>query len=126
MIDEAMGHIVGVLSGIRLEPRLPESAIQNAIAAALAAAGVAFDREFRLGYRSRIDFLCESGIGIEVKKGKPSRVALERQVRRYAEFDIVKGVIMVVEECIFDHIGEANNGKPVEYVSLAKAWGLAI
>ena len=89
-------------------------------------ARIPYVREFVLGPRSRIDFYCPSaGVGIEVKKGKPNRAAVTRQVTRYCGYARIEGLILVVERSLVGHPSSCA-GKPVCYVPLNKQWGLAL
>lgn len=71
-----------------------ELQLHEGIAAALAAAGVAVQREVHLGDRCRIDILAPGGIGIEVKvDGQP--VAVWRQLQRYARRPGIRTLLLV-------------------------------
>jgi len=87
--------------------------------------GVPYFREHRLGPRNVVDFLSD-GIVVEVKKGKPKSTAqVIAQVRRYAAFEKVRAIVIVVEGKLHWHPEEID-GKPVVYISLAKLWGVAL
>lgn len=102
--------------------------LQKEIANQFTRDGIPYEREVKLGPRNVIDFLVAGGIGIEVKKGKPrsTRIVMA-QVERYAAFDAVKAIIVVVEGKLqgLSH-GSTKHGKPVRYVGLAQLWGVAI
>lgn len=117
--------IVEALAAIQVPPSESEAYLHGAITAALLDAGIAFSHEHSLGRGCRIDFLCDGGVGIEVKKGKPNRKSLAKQVERYAAFKAVTALVVVVERNLFDPIREAG-GKPVAYVSLSRNWGVAL
>ena len=56
---------------------------------------IAFEREYQLAARDRIDFfLPDSGIGLELKIGA-SQMPVLRQLIRYAESPEIKGLIVV-------------------------------
>jgi hypothetical protein len=61
-----------------------------------------------------------------VKKGKPNRNQLAAQINRYAEFEIVDAVIIVMETSLFNPIKETWNGKPCAVFGLQKLWGIAL
>lgn len=117
--------LVALLSGLRVRPGVSEFDIHDAIAVALEEARVLYVREAVLGPRARIDFLCEGGVGVEVKKGKPNSSAVMSQAARYCVFDQVTALVLVVERNVFWHLRESH-GKPIHYVALNKGWGLAI
>jgi hypothetical protein len=103
-----------------------EQDIHEAVAQALVAHDILFLHEYRLMPRCRIDFwTSQKRIGIEVKKGKPRQQMLIDQVVRYCASDQIDGLIMVVERCIEVH-PHVINGKPVEYLSLSKLFGVAV
>lgn len=122
---DCLQSIVNTLNSLRLHPQALESDIHAAIAAELDRQGIHFEHEHTLDPRNRVDFLCAGGMAIEVKKGKPTSSALEAQAARYAEFDAVTSLFLVVERCVFEPPSEVN-GKPVHYVALAKNWGVAL
>lgn len=117
--------ILSMLQDCRIHPQALERDIQNHIQRMLEQRSIPFDREFVLGPRNRVDFLCDGGIAIELKKGKPGSEALAAQAARYATFDAVTAVVLVVERCVFD-VPEEVNGKPIHYVALNRNWGIAL
>ena len=112
--------IIAVLSTLRVGKIIDEYSLQNKIAKALDTAGIEYQKEYRLGVGNRVDFLTADGIAIEVKKGKPNRFNLEYQINRYADFDEVKAIIIVVETSIRDPIEISNNRKPCAVMGLEK------
>ncbi len=117
--------ILRTLECLQLHPTAKEFEIHEHIKHLLSIACVQFQHEYILGPRARVDFLCAGGIAIEVKKGKPNSRTLEAQAARYAAFDAVTVVILVVEQNVFQPPEEVH-GKPVYYVSLAKNWGITV
>lgn len=94
-----------------------EKVLQDGIEEALTRCGLEFSRELRLGPRSRIDFMVE-GIGIEVKTAS-SRDLVLRQLKRYAEFESVEGLVLVTNR--LKHVFPSDlDGKPLEVVHLLK------
>jgi len=118
-------QVLAALRRIRIHPAAAEADLYAAISAQLLAAGIPFEREVRLGPRSRIDYLVAGGIGIEVKKGKPNSRTLAEQAERYCRFDQVTALILVVERSVFTHPTRLH-GKPVYYLSLTRLWGIAL
>ena len=100
------------------------SELHQAIALALNASGIAYDREYRLGPRNRIDFFLSGGIGIEAKRGKPNRKAVLHQLERYASYASITGLIVVIEASIV--LPLVLSGKPLEIINLHKLWGIAL
>lgn len=88
-----------------------EERCQAAIAAALQAAGVAFEREVRLSDRDRIDFMVGS-VGVEVKLDG-SLSALTRQLHRYAQSDRVESLLVVTTRARLARVPQSLNGKRV-------------
>ena len=114
--------ILQALMEIRAPGAQDEYDLHGLIAKALEKAELPFLHEAPLAPRCRIDFLCGE-IGLEVKKGRPDKGTLEKQLKRYAETGKLSALIVVSE-----HTGSvpAFVGKiPVYAVSLQKLWGLA-
>jgi hypothetical protein len=94
-----------------------EAALQQSIEDALAAAGLAYLREHRLGPADRIDFLV-GGVGIEAKARYAKR-AIYRQLERYAAHDVIASLILVTGTAM--GLPAEINGKPVYIVSTGRA-----
>ena len=94
-----------------------ERELQEGIARALADESIAFTREARLGDAGCIDFLCNEGIGLEVKVGGPL-AAVTRQMHRYACRDEVRALLLVTSRRALDRLPETMMGKPVRVVHL--------
>lgn len=122
-LDARIGRVVAALAAVRVPARPEEYDIHAAVAEALAAAGLEYQHEYRLGPRRRIDFRV-GRIGIEVKKGRPASSELAAQLKRYLESDDLDAVVVVAQRvaAVPDDIG----GKPVRYVSLNRLWGVAL
>jgi signal recognition particle subunit SEC65 len=96
-----------------------ESKLQENIARALDAAGIAYRREVVLGPGERLDFLLtESEIAIEVKKEKAT-IETWRQVMRYLKHDSVKGCIVIAPR-VEDIRTQTLSGKPIFVLPLWK------
>jgi hypothetical protein len=119
-----MTEVLKALSKLRINPVMDEYELQNKIAVVLAAEGISFVREYKLGPRSRVDFLTGDGIAIEVKKGKPNKSQVINQLEKYAAFDDVSEIILVVEKNL--DIPREINGKPCISFGLNKLWGIAL
>lgn len=120
---EALCRIERALSAIRV-PAVPgEYDIHAMIAEALQADGIEFRHEAPLAPRCRIDFLAD-GVGIEVKKGKPVRATVLRQVARYLACDQLNALVLVSEKEV--PLPSTVAGKPVKTLSLSRFWGVAL
>lgn len=117
--------VVAAMGRLRVARVSLESDLYDPIASLLFTGGVAFLREFRLGPGCRIDFLTKFGTGIEVKKGKVNSREISGQLERYAAFESVKAIVLVVERSVFMAPTIAN-GKPVVYVALNRLRGVAL
>lgn len=98
-----------------------EDELHQGIAQALKKNGVSFVHEKTLSRKDRIDFLCDGGIGIEVKvDGSPSAVG--RQVLDYLKFEEVSEVVLVTSRVLAAaYLREpTSSGKKIEIVEL---WG---
>lgn len=95
-VDEQLLQIVDALSRARFR-YANEHELHDGIAALLTSIGIAVGAEHRevtLSPRDRIDFLLESGIGIEVKvDGGPRDVW--RQMGRYAEHGRIRSLLLI-------------------------------
>ena len=105
-------------------PALPEEYdLHGMIARALAAAGVGYAHEYRLGPRCRIDFKV-GRVGVEVKKGRPRSAPLAKQLGRYLVSGELAAVIVVTQRAV--SLPERIGGKPVVLISLNRLWGVAL
>lgn len=115
--------ILSALSAIRISAIPEECEIHEAVSAALSAAGIAFEHEFRLKPGTRIDFVCGE-IGIEVKKSRPKSSELQAQLRRYLEETCLNAMIVVLQKPCY--LPERICGKPVFVLALNRLWGVAL
>ena len=95
-----------------------EVATQAAIAQHLVGAGIAFERERRLG-ADRPDFMVEGGIAVEVKLAGEKRRIYD-QLARYAQHDEVREVVLVTGRAM--GVPVTIGGKPAWYLSLSRGW----
>lgn len=121
--DMKVEAILNVLRNLRINVVDEEYELQDQIAKALSSANIAYQKEYRLGRRNRVDFFID-GIVIEVKKGKPYSGQVIKQIERYAAFKEVTTIILVVERNL--DLPKKINGKPVYSFGLNKLWGIAL
>lgn len=95
-----------------------EGQLQEGIAGALDAAGIAHQREVRLSGADRIDFLVDAGLGIEVKIAGQSAAAA-RQLGRYAQSGQVTELMLVTTRARHRDLPRVIGGKPVHVVLLS-------
>ena len=120
---DAMEQITAALSALRT-PLCPGEYDLHALAAqALSEAGIPFEHEKKLGPRSRID-LYSMGIGIEIKRGRPTPARLIPQLKKYAQSPEIMGLILLVERNA--DIPPVIGGKQVKLISLNRLWGIAL
>jgi hypothetical protein len=121
-----MDEVIAALQALRIEKNLEEYDLQDKIAGIFNSAGIGYEKERKLGAGSRVDFLTQSRVAVEVKKGKPNRTRLAVQINRYAEYPDVEAVVIVVETSLRLPITRTDNGKPCAVVGLQKLWGIAL
>lgn len=110
--------IVALLSGKRFR-LATEKLTQADIEQCFKVNGVKFIREMRLSPSDIPDFICGS-VAIEVKVRNASKLAIFRQLERYAQHDAVDSIILVTN--VPTGMPETINGKPVHVFNLGKAW----
>lgn len=89
-----------------------EARLQEGIGRVLQKAGIPFQREVWLSEKDRIDFLIESGVGIEVKiQGSVS--ALTRQAHRYAQHPRIRSLVIACTRHSLARLPESFNDKPI-------------
>jgi hypothetical protein len=92
-----------------------ERELQAGLLNALDMGGFKAKSEFRLTPQDRLDFFAE-GVAIEVKIGG-SAADVMRQVSRYAEHDLVQGILLVTTKAKHS-LPTTFNGKPLLVLSL--------
>ena len=115
--------VLSALAAIRAPQAQDEYDLHGLTADALQEADILFRHEAPLAPRCRIDFLCDT-VGIEIKRGKPDRIPVEKQLRRYAETGKLTALILLSEKVLPSLPGFVC-GIPVYPVSLYKLWGIA-
>lgn len=117
MADMTVDEIIAVLRPLRL-PLTDEKRLQAEMAERFAAAGLALEREFRLSATEVVDFFAD-GIAVEVKI-KGGKMAIYRQLQRYAEHDEIKALLLVSNVPM--GLPPEIEGKPAYFHNLAMAW----
>ena len=120
---EAIHHILSALSTVRISRRMDEEFIHHKIMEAFDNHMIKYEHEYKLIPHKRFDFWLD-GIVLEVKKKKPSKIALLNQLNRYTKSDEVKVIIVVLEESM--DLPKSLNNTPIFVVSLNANWGVAI
>jgi len=119
-----MDEIVKALNSLRIPLVVDEFELQALVGGALEKHGIGYTKEARLAPRCRVDFLCEGGVAVEVKRGKPQKARLMEQLKRYAALEAVNSVILVVERTA--ELPKEVCGKPCRVVALNRLWGVAV
>ncbi|MDO4483330.1 MAG: hypothetical protein Q4C54_02495 [Clostridia bacterium] len=118
-----MDEIIATLKTIRAPIQQGEYDLHQIVMDTLAARGIPFVHEAKLGPRCRIDLLC-GGVGLEIKRGKPDRKKLISQLTRYAGCDGITALVAVCEGSVA--LPRTLCGKPVAAICLNKLWGIAL
>ena len=114
---------MSALHTIRLNAIIEETDIHDAIIKEFQKKNICFQHEHKLGKGRRVDFFC-NGVVIEVKKLRPQKDRLIKQINRYLEVSGVTAVIIVLQKSI--DIKKTMQDKPVYIISLNRNWGIAI
>ena len=77
--ESSMKNIASALLNVRVPAEPGEYDIHAFVASALQNGGISFQHECPLAPRCRIDFFAD-GIGIEIKKGRPTASMLRKQL----------------------------------------------
>ncbi len=88
-----------------------EAELQQGIETLFRRENIVYDREHRLSSKDRPDFWVD-GIAIEVKI-KGSATAMLLQIRRYAEHESIKAIIVITAKARHMQAPESLNGKPI-------------
>ena len=115
--------VVSALQSLRVPIQQGEYDLHHLVMNALEEAGIACRHEVSLAPRCRIDLMC-GHVGIEMKRGKPVRSSLIRQVTRYAQCDDIAAVVVVAERSV--DLPRTLAGKPIYLVCLNRLWGIAL
>jgi len=115
-------QVLEALRTIRAPLATDEYDLHQLARQALAMHGVACDHEAVLGPRCRIDILC-GRVGIEIKRGKPTRSVLARQLLRYAQTGKLDAIVVLCEQSV--DLPDQLEGVTVSVLSLHKLWGIS-
>ena len=118
-----MKDILDALATIRAPIQQGEYDLHRLVMDALQARGIPAEHEVSLAPRCRIDLMC-GGVGVEIKRGKPEKAKLIRQLTRYALCPQVESLILVVERSV--DVPHSVAGKTVKTVCLNRLWGIAL
>jgi len=117
-----INRVLQAIKALRAPVLLDEYDLHRMTCQALAMAGLVCEHEKSLGPRCRIDILC-GDIGIELKRGKPTKAALVKQLTRYAQTGKLRHIVVVSEHAV--DVPESIAGIPLHFISLYKLWGVA-
>lgn len=122
-MTDFVSPILSALSAVRTPAAPGEYDLHALIAAALDEAGIAYTHEARLPGGARIDFLTGS-VGIEVKKSRPERARLLRQLDKYLACQELDALIVVSQRAL--SLPSTCRGKPVILFTLNRLWGVSL
>ena len=117
-----LNKVLAALRSIRAPVATDEYDLHRITQEALARNGLAAVHEALLGPRCRIDLLVER-VGIEIKRGKPTRSTLVRQLKRYADTGALDAIVVLSEYTV--GLPDRISGVTVEEISAFKLWGVA-
>ena len=120
---EERERVLEALGRIRCGPACAEEQLHEQVICALTQAGLDAQHEVRLAPRCRIDVLCGQ-IGIEIKKNRPQRAALMRQLARYAACPQVRELVVVAPHGV--DLPAQLGGKRVTMMGLERLWGICL
>lgn len=89
-----------------------EKELQEGLAAVFDKSSLQYEREYRLGSKSIVDFMFPDGLAVEVKI-KGTRNALIRQLYRYTDFDEVTAILLITTKATFLTMPDEMGGKPI-------------
>lgn len=115
--------VLEALKAMRPPFALYEADLHRLIGERLTACGIAYEHEARLGCGSRIDYLV-GDVGVEVKKGKPSAATLTAQLKRYAQNERIRALVVVSWQSVA--LPACVCGKPVYPLALSQLWGVSL
>ena len=115
--------VYAALRAMRPPFAMYEYDIHQMVSECLAENRLDFTHEAKIGAGCRIDFL-SSGVGIEIKKGKPIPAVLLRQLHRYAACEAVDSLIIVTQRSV--QLPKSVNEKPLRHIVLSQLWGVAL
>lgn len=109
---------------VLLVPATPgEYDLHALISCALENANLSYVHEAIIEKGCRADFMV-GNICVEVKKSKPDKNTLLKQVTRYLSADAVYGILVVMQKSV--PLPPVIMNKPVRVLSLDKLWGVSL
>ena len=117
-------QILNLLKSAKFPLSLEELDIHKKIIKLFNDNNIKFIHEFKMENNSRIDFFVENSIGVEVKKGRPNRNNLIKQLIRYSESENICAIIVIVEKSIV--LPDNIKGKNIYAINLNSQWGIAL
>ena len=117
-----LNKVLAALRSIRAPVATDEYDLHRIAQEALARNGLAAVHEALLGPRCRIDLLVER-VGIEIKRGKPTRSTLVRQLQRYADTGTLDAIVVLSEYTV--GLPDKISGVSVAEISAFRLWGVA-
>lgn len=120
---ERLIQVYDALMSMRAPITTDEYSLHTLAMQALQGAGLKAEHEVLVAPRSRVDILSD-GIGIEIKRGRPNKTSLLRQLERYAKSDKILGMLVICEHGLL--LPEQVADKPVKVLSLNRLWGIAL
>ena len=118
MID----RVLEAVRGLRCPYALDEYDLHKMTCEALALAGISAVHEAGIGKRCRIDILC-GDIGIELKRGKPTKSVLIKQLTRYAETGKLSHLVVISEQTVA--LPQEIKDVKIHAIGLYKLWGVS-
>ena len=116
-------RMIDALSTIRCGAAQEETQLHVQVGDALEGAGFVVQHEARLAPRCRIDFLV-GDVGIEIKKNRPVRAALIRQLSRYAQCEQIGELLVIAPRGV--NLPKRIEGKAVRMLPLERLWGISL
>lgn len=123
MEETELERVIAALKSIRCGAACSEEALHELAAHALQSAGISAQHEVKLAPRCRIDFMAGK-IGIEIKKSRPVRGQLVRQIARYAACEQVEQIVVVAPRGV--SLPRMIGGKRVTMLALERLWGISL
>lgn len=117
-----LSDTMAALAFIRAPLVQSEVSLHQLVLKALADKGICVQHEALLSQGCRIDLLA-GDIGIEIKRGRPNKQALLKQLERYTASPTIRALIVVSERSV--RLPETIHDKPVVNLSLNRLWGVA-
>lgn len=125
-LENAKENISLIENALRvlLVPATPgEYDLHAFISCALDNADLSYIHEAKIEKGCRADFMV-GNICVEVKKSKPAKNTLLKQVARYLSADAVCGILVVTQKSV--SLPSVIMNKPVRVLSLDKLWGVSL